>query len=67
MYDFHNTTLFLLKYFVYQIHNICNIRSYYCGKAQTYKRNLRALHKEKAQLMICFYRCFRCCLHTISA
>lgn len=67
MYDFCNTTLFLMKYFVYQIHNIYNIRSCYCGKAQTYRRNLRALHNEEAQLMICFSRCFKCCLHTISA
>lgn len=52
MYDFHSTTLFLIKYFVYQIHNICNIRSYYCAKAQTYKTNLRALHNKKAGLFL---------------
>lgn len=66
MYDFLNTALSLMKYCVYQLHNICNIRNYYCGKAQTCKRNLRALHNTKAQLMICFCRCFNGCLHTIS-
>lgn len=52
IYDFHNTTFFLMKCFVYQIHNICCIRNYFYRKAQKYKRNLRALHNEKAQLMI---------------
>lgn len=52
VYNFHNTTFFLMKYFLYWIHNIGCIRSYFYGKAQTYKRNLRTVHNEKAQLMV---------------